>query len=175
MHMLPLYVTKWSRWLVSLFVLTALALTTSPASANPPTTSQVILDGSSVTIPTDALCPFPVDISAVGNGTRRDFTDRDGRLTRIEIHFVEQDTFSANGHVLVGDPFVNVQHGQFDENGNLIHLYEVGVIERVPLPHGTAFLSAGRVDFVDHDFNFVFVPDRGHSGNLEAFCAALAP
>ena len=174
MHMLPLHATKWSRWLVSLFVLTALALTTSPASANPPTTSPVnfTFDG---TIPAGALCPFDVAISAVGTGTERDFTDRDGRLTRIELHFVEQDTFSANGHVLVGDSFVNVQHGQFVENGNLIHLYEVGVIERVPLPQGRAFLSAGRVDFVDHDFNFVFVPDQGRSGNLDAFCDALAP
>jgi hypothetical protein len=159
---------------VSLFALTALALTTSPASANAPTTTPLNFAFTG-TVPADALCPFDVDISAVGTGTERDYTDRDGRLTRIEFHFVEQDTFSANGHVLVGDPFVNVQHGQFDENGNLIHFCEVGVIERVPLPHGTAFLSAGRVDFVDHGFSFVFIPDRGHSGNLEAFCAALAP
>jgi len=166
--------TKWSKWLVSLFALTALALTTSPASANPPTITPLNFAFNG-TVLADALCPFDIDISAVGTGTERDYTDRDGRPTRIEFHLVEQDTFSANGHVLVGDPFVNVQHGQYDENGNLIHLYEVGVIERVSLPNGMAFLSAGRVDFVDHDFNFVFTPDRGHSGNVDAFCAALAP
>jgi hypothetical protein len=32
----------------------------------------------------------------------------------------------------------------------VVHVYEVGVIERVPLPNGVLFLSAGRLDFVEH-------------------------
>ena len=63
----------------------------------------------------------------------------------------------------------------FDSNGDLTHLYATGLVERIVLPNGTLFLSAGRVDFVDHpNETFLLTPNRGRSGNLEAFCAALS-
>ena len=110
------------------------------------------------------------------NGTERDFTDQNGNLTRIGFNFVEQDTFSANGHQLVGDPYRNLQQVLFDSNGNVTHDYATGVIERIQLPDGSLFLSAGRLDFVGHPGEaIVITPDQGLSGDIEAFCAALAP
>lgn len=160
---------------VTLVTLIVLALAASPASAGPPTFTPFTF-AITTTVPAgDSLCPFDVQITATGDGVERVYTDRHGQVTRIASNFVEQDTFEANGHQLVGDPFRNIQQALFDEDGNVVHVYEVGVIERVPLPNGALFLSAGRLDFVEHDFNFVFTPDQGHSGDLAAFCAALAP
>jgi hypothetical protein len=160
---------------VTLVTLIVVALAASPVSASPPTTTPFSFSITTTVPAGDSLCPFDVQITATGDGVERVFTDRHGQVTRIASNFIEQDTFSANGHQLVGDPFRNVQQALFDEDGNVVHVYEVGVIERVPLPNGVLFLSAGRLDFVEHDFNFVFTPDQGHSGDLEAFCAALAP
>jgi hypothetical protein len=145
----------------------------APVAANPPTTTAV--DTSFSVVVTD-LCAFPVTISGTQSGTSRAFTDRRGVPTRTIFHTVEQDTFSAGGAVLRGLPFVNQQTLVFDGSGQLIHDYEVGVIERVPLPNGSTFLSAGRVDFVAHpDVSVLITPDVGHSGDLAGLCAALAP
>ena len=61
------------------------------------------------------------------------------------------------------------------EDGEVTHVYASGLVERVPLPDGTVFLSAGRLDFAAHPGSeFRIVPDVGRSGNVAAFCAALA-
>ncbi len=166
---------KWATRLVLVIVFATMAATASPVIAVPPIVNTLDFVFSGTIAASEGLCPFDVDITAVGLGTERIFTDQDGNLTRISYNFVEQDTFSAHGHELVGEPFNNIQQVLFDDDGNVTHAYEVGIIERVPLPDGTVFLSAGRLDFVIHDFSFRFVPDVGHSGDVEAFCAALAP
>ena len=166
---------RWPRALVALGMLIGLVITASPASADAPIVTHFSDTAAATIAGGGELCPFDVEITATIDGTERDYVDRSGQLTRIAFHFVEQDTFEANGHQLVGDPFHNIQQVLFDENGNVVHVYEVGVIERVPLPSGALFLSAGRLDFVEHNFDFVFTPDQGHSGDLAALCAALAP
>jgi hypothetical protein len=50
-----------------------------------------------------------------------------------------------------------------------------GVVERVPLPGGDFFLTAGRVDVFANPEPFILQPDVGSQGNLQGFCAALAP
>jgi len=102
------------------------------------------------------------------------FFDQNGVLAHGVANTVEQDTFSANGVTLVGDPFHNIQQFVTDSNGNITHVYETGVLERVPLPDGSVFMSAGRLDFSLHGSNFVMTPDNGKSGDVAAFCAALA-
>jgi len=63
-----------------------------------------------------------------------------------------------------------------DSSGNITHIYADGVGEKIPLPDGTLFISAGRLDFADHPgVNFTLSPDHGHTGNLAAFIAALSP
>ena len=145
----------------------------STAAAVPPTTTTFNVPFA---LTVSGLCPFDNTITGTQNGTARTFTDTDGNVTQIVSNFVEQDTFSANGRQLVGDPFRNVGRVLFDKSGNVTHVYETGVIERVPLPDGSVFLSAGIVDFLAHPNSPILItPDRGHSGNLDAFCAALAP
>jgi hypothetical protein len=117
------------------------------------------------------LCLFPVTINSTADGILRFFTDASGNPTRILVQFTEQDTFSANGHTLVGLPYKNRQIVNF-KTGTTV---EVGVIARVPLPNGKTFLSAGRlVIAADTPPTFFLNPTVGHSGDLTAFCAALA-
>ena len=53
------------------------------------------------------VCAFPVNISGTVSGFEIDYRDQSGALTRSFIHQVEQDTFTANGRTLVGDPFTS--------------------------------------------------------------------
>jgi hypothetical protein len=48
------------------------------------------------------------------------------------------------------------------------------VLERVRLPDGSLFISAGRVDFTGNGPDFIVTPDNGATVNLAGFCAALA-
>jgi hypothetical protein len=47
------------------------------------------------------------------------------------------------------------------ERGVLAHVYADGVEEKVPLPDGSLFISAGRVDFVAHGSTAFIPPDHG--------------
>jgi hypothetical protein len=97
-------------------------------------------------------------------------------LTRIFVHQVEQDTFTANGRTLAGTPFTFETQELFDNNGNLTHVFYSGLVETIPLSDGSLFISAGRLDFTQHPGAvFLLSPDMGHTGDLAAFCAALSP
>jgi len=97
-------------------------------------------------------------------------------VTRIFIHSVEQDTFTANGRTLMGTPFTFNVEVLFDSNGNVTHIFASGLVETIPLPDGSLFVSAGRLDFTQHPgVQFLLSPDTGHTGDLAAFCAALSP
>jgi hypothetical protein len=62
------------------------------------------------------------------------------------------------------------------DNGTFTHIFSNGLVERVPLPDGTLFVSAGRLDWINHPTaSFLLTPDIGRSGNVAAFCAALSP
>jgi hypothetical protein len=88
----------------------------------------------------------------------------------------EQDVFSANGKTLVGLPYNFKTALVFDRTtGELTHIYARGVASRVRLPGGDLFLTAGRIDFINHPEPFVLQPDVGAQGNIGGFCAALSP
>jgi hypothetical protein len=90
----------------------------------------------------------------------------------IHYHFDVQDSFSANGHTLIGDPYTANADTYFDSNGNVTNAVAQGVLTRVPLPDSAPFIGAGRVN----PFNGgAFEPDYGAFQNVDAFCAALAP
>ena len=101
--------------------------------------------------------------------------NRAGASPEVATEGVEQDVFSADDQSLTGLPFTfNIQ--VLFEDGEVTHVYASGLVERVPLPDGTVFLSAGRLDFAAHPgSDFRIVPDVGRSGDVAAFCAALAP
>jgi hypothetical protein len=152
----------------------ALALVIAPAArAGQPITSYPVHPVSAVL--TD-VCAFPVTVEGLSPGTERDFFDESGTLTRIEVHATEQDTFSANGKSLTGEPYTFNIRILFDSSGAITHFFFAGVVEKVVLPDGSLFLAAGLVDFAAHGFpEALIAPDRGTSGNVEGFCAALSP
>ncbi len=79
----------------------------------------------------------------------------------------ERDTFTANGNTLVGEPFA---YHMFIA-GDFSKIQITGIVEKIRLPDGTLFVSAGFVSFPDYIFGLT--PDRGASGDVNAFCAAL--
>ena len=122
------------------------------------------------------VCSFPVTVVFGGTGTEIDFFDENGNLTRIQIHQVEQDVFTANGKTLVGLPYTFNLQVLFDpESGEVTHVFASGLVSRVPLPGGDVFLTAGRLDFIANDADFLLQPDFGAQGNIAGFCAALSP
>jgi hypothetical protein len=123
------------------------------------------------------VCSFPVSVEFTFTATQTLFFDQDGNLTRIHIHSVEQDVFSANGKTLVGLRFTFNLQVLFDpDSGEVTHAYASGLVSRVPLPGGDFFLTAGRLDFAAHPGEpFIIQPDVGAQGNLAGFCAALSP
>ena len=75
----------------------------------------------------------------------------------------------------MGNPYVVNAEILFDNSGNVTHLYVTGIYEKIPLPDGSLFVSAGRADFTTHGVGFLISPDKGNPGNLAGFCAALSP
>ena len=158
---------------VVLLAAVAAAVFTPAATATAPVKSQYTFTATSVL--TD-VCPFDVTVDSTVSNTEIDFFDESGALTRVEVHSVEQDTFSANGKSLTGVPFTFNVEILFDSSGNLTHAFASGLVEKVPLPDGSLFISAGRVDFAAHGFpQFIITPDVGGTVNLAGFCAALSP
>ena len=152
----------------------AVAALAPPATAVEPIKEDLSESGTAVLAD---VCSFPIDVEFTFTATQTLFFDQDGNLTRIFVHTVEQDVFSANGKTLAGLPFTFNLHILFDpDSGEVTHAITTGVAERVPLPGGDVFLTAGRLDFVAHpDEPFIIQPDVGAQGNLEGFCAALSP
>jgi hypothetical protein len=159
--------------LLSLISLSVTGVLARPAAATEPTREPFGPDTDTFVV--EDLCSFPVTITEISSGTVTAFLDQNGALTRLHFYAVEQDTFTANGKSLTGLPYTFNLDVLF-EDGEVTHIYARGLGERVPLPDGSVFLSAGRVDFAAHPGSmFIIVPDVGRSGNVAALCAALAP
>jgi hypothetical protein len=160
-------------FIVAAAVLGAAALVQS-AAAVAPIKEDFTFSGETAVL-TD-VCSFPVTVVFAGTGTEIDFFDENGNLTRIQIHQVEQDVFTANGKTLVGLPYTFNLQVLFDpESGEVTHVFASGLVSRVPLPGGDVFLTAGRLDFIANDADFLLQPDFGAQGNIAGFCAALSP
>jgi hypothetical protein len=156
---------------VAAAALPLLAMAGPSAVAAAPTTTPVHIVTDEVL--TD-LCAFPVTVHSVLIGTETDFTDNAGNLVMIVGHGLFTDTFSANGVTLAGDPYHGNARATLDSSGNLTSLTGMGVVERVPLPDGKVFFSAGRTDFLAHTDEVILVPDTGRSGDVAALCQALS-
>jgi hypothetical protein len=64
---------------------------------------------------------------------------------------------------------------RFDPAGNVTAASINGIVERIHLPDGSLFISAGKIDYSADGFpEFVIAPDHGGIQNLDGFCAALA-
>ena len=126
--------------------------------------------------PIDGVCPFTIYQDGGVGITQISFSDNSDHVTRIFQHVVQHDAFSANGKRLDGLPFTFNAEILFDSAGAMTNFYVTGVYDRIPLPDGSLFISAGRADFLAHSgVTFLLSPDKGNPGNVGAFCAALAP
>jgi len=164
----------WKATLLGVFAAAILTAVVAPmaAAGQPVIVHKVHTETDVLT----GACSFPITVVASISETDRFFSDQNGTLTRANADFTEQDTFSANGKSLVGDPYAGTIQAYFDSNGNITQEFVDGVVERVPLPDGSIFQAAGRVNLAAHDFpTFVVTPDAGSARNLAGFCAALAP
>ena len=145
----------------------------SSASAAPPVKFSFSVTDIPATL--SGVCPFDVAVSSDVTGFELDFFDQSGAVTAFDDHTVEQDTFSANGKSITGEPYTFNAHGIIDSTGAVTHVYATGVAQRIVLPDGTFFLSAGWVDFANHPGqSFLLFPDKGNQGDVAAFCAALS-
>ncbi|MDD9208147.1 hypothetical protein PU560_16985 [Georgenia sp. 10Sc9-8] len=157
--------------LVGAAVLLSVALWPAPASAAPPTHESFddVFTGFEVEI-----CPFPVAVEGRNSGRAVLHHTNSGQLKRVNLHGTEELTYSANGQTLVAKPFPYNFHIIFGPDGQLEHYYLTGLVLRVPLPDGTTFLSAGRLDFEVTGESFAITPQVGRSGDVEALCDALS-
>jgi len=148
------------------------AILALPAAAAEPAKYPISFTNSLVL---SDVCPFPVSLEMTVNGIGIDYYDRSGALIRTFNHSVEQDTFTANGKTLVGISYnINVEI-LWDSNGQPAKVLGSGTFEKIPLPDGSLFISAGRAEFLHHNAFFLLSPDKGNPGNVAGFCAALSP
>jgi hypothetical protein len=151
-----------------------LALSAPLATATTPVHGSYEWDGDNVLA---GVCAFDVAIQTHISASYTQTLDADGNQTKWIEQGIEQDVFKANGHELVGLPFRYVGQVHSDADGNWTSYYAMGGVERVPLPDGRMFWSAGRFDWLpamEQGVSFTLTPDNGHSGNVDAFCAALS-
>jgi len=159
----------------ALAVCIALGLLVVPvtAAAQAPTILHYKQNPPELTV--SGTCAFDLTIQATIQTTEIDYFDASGTLTRIYFHATEQDTFTGTGGSLTTLPYTYNLELRLDSSGELTGFVVSGVILKLRLPDGSLFLSAGRINVLAHPgISFAFVPDLGHSGNLAAFCAALA-
>jgi hypothetical protein len=147
------------------------ALLAANAVATPPQKWHYSYDGPGGIDTT--LCGFEVTITIlVGEVDQTIYLDASGNLiTKVVEHGLQQDAFSANGKTLTGRSYRYTDTTYYDQ-GLPTYTVAEGVLEKVPLPGGSLFISAGRVNPFT---GFALEPDHGTIQNLEGFCAALAP
>ena len=121
---------------------------------------------------TTDICPFPVADHGYQEGTLSIRDTAKGTLFSVSAR--EQDTFSANGVSLTSNWYAYHFEGLVDAHGDVVRQTTSGVLVNVPLPDGSTFFSAGRVDMLASGSSFVTVPDVGTSRGKDAFCAALS-
>jgi hypothetical protein len=152
-------------------VLGAASVVATYALAGPPT-KQPFRDTFTQTV--TGICGFPLEVTLSVRGTETDFFDQAGELVSVHLHVTEQDTFSANGKTVTGEPFTFTIFISL-ENGEATAVLARGVAEKIRLPDGKLFLSAGVIDFLAQNVPFSIRTDHGRTGDINAFCAALSP
>ncbi len=161
------------RRVVFLLSLVAAGVFAASAGATKPEITHFSDTGDPLTV--SGICSFDVVVNSTVRGTEIDYFDGNGALTRVYIHVVEQDTFSRNGKEITGEPYTFNIEVLFDADGNVTHIFASGVAEKIILPDGTLFISAGRLDFILHPgADFLISPDVGNPGDVAAFCDALS-
>ena len=165
---------RFTRFVLALIlVISALAIPASAVIAAPPV--KVVMEFPMGGI-IDDVCAFPIEWSGWVRSPSILFFDNAGNFIGMNFNSVQTDTFSANGKTLVGLPHRYAGQYFVDSNGIPTQFYRTGVQEKVRLPDGSLFISAGRLDWVTNtSASLILIPEEGGSSNLAGFCAALAP
>lgn len=154
---------------VAMGVLGLLLLSMGSALASPPDRYTYDVSGTATL---SGVCAFDLDVSYRNYGVESDSYDRSGDFVKAVINQFEQDTFSHDGATLVGEPYRSNGLIRVDGTGDPLLSFVAGQVEIVPLPDGTTFFMAGRIDFLG-GATYIFQPTNGLGGDLPAFCAAL--
>ncbi len=164
---------KFTRFIVALMLaLGAIGFSATTALAAAPQNYDYSYSGSWTF--TD-LCSFPVTWNYNESGHEIDFYDENSGVSTYTIHDRMQDTYSANGITLVGDPYVTNYIFKYDSNGNRIYAWEQGQGEMIHTPSGgILYLTAGRWNWALHTEPKI-PSDIGNPGNVAALCAAMTP
>jgi hypothetical protein len=150
-----------------------LALVVPVAAASPP--EKYSGSWSFTDVVTPIPCGFVVTVTGSGTYAGREYFDQNGLVVRTEDRDTEQDTFSANGKTLVGEPYSFNMTMRFDSDGKMTSWVESGFSTRVRLPDGGGlFINVGHFNVLGGT-GWTWKPDHGHTGDIDAFCAALAP
>jgi hypothetical protein len=152
----------------------ALCLAVAAPAAHGAKPEKTPIDDAFTTVTND-ICPFAVQIASRVIGHEMVFRNAEGEVTRVHVHAREQDVFTGpTGRTLSSLPYRYNLRVLFGTDGQPEHIYATGVVLKVPLPGGKTFHSAGRLDFVARGTDFAITPDVGRSGDVGAFCGALA-
>ena len=158
------------RLLATVLAVMAVASLAETAEAN-----TVIRDSVNVTFAVSVtnLCSFPVTITGTETGTRTRYFDNAGVKFMAIFQLTEQDTFSANGVSITGLPYSFMLERDFT-NGVFTSQVATGEQEKLVLPNGTLFVSAGFLDFLAQGGGIDGLsPEHGVTGDIGALCAAL--
>ena len=159
-------ITKIARFVMILaFALGVLGVSTSPALADKPDRGEYTF---SQNVEVTDMCPFTFWVDSIYDWSYINFLDQSGEVIKYNWHFVAQDTFTSEyGTVLVGLPYT------FNWIGTTNKAHFSGIAEKIRLPDGSLFISAGWTDLLTFDGDFGLSTDRGKQGDMDAFCAAL--
>jgi hypothetical protein len=124
-------------------------------------------------LPDTSICGFSVLVTETSSNVIIRHEGQAG--THVLAHATVQDSFSANGVTLVGEPYRQTISLDFSPSGDLEKAFTVGVYEKLRLPDGSLFIAAGRLDLLTSTQDqFILTPDNGVVRNQDAFCAALS-
>jgi hypothetical protein len=131
-------------------------------------------DGPLPPVTIDDLCEFEISVVAHLDGYFRYVAMPDGGYLEVDT-WAEQDTFTGPiGKTLTSDWYHFRIAGTLDEGFNTVSQTASGQIMVVRLPDGSIFRSAGLVRYDPLQDVFTITTDHGLSGDVDAFCAALA-
>ena len=170
------------KWIFSVAALSVLGLVgnSSPAQAN-----TVIHDHFTETFEETAtnICAFPVNIIGHVSASVEAFKDDQGRILKVNLHFDNTISFSANGNTVIDRQRYNEFDLGFDVNvqpGFIAPTTVVytGRLDQMSLPGGggkAVLVTAGRTVYDVATGTVIFQAGRvSTSGDTAAQCAALS-
>jgi hypothetical protein len=128
------------------------------------------------TIPAGDICSFAIHVTGVESVRVEDFRDDEGHFVKVNLHFTNTVTISANGQSLTQTTRFNEFDVGFNGGGAPTQVITAGLFEHIRLPDGRVIvIAAGRVVFdVTTDMVTFEAGNLISRGENAALCAALS-